>query len=453
MTARRIALGTAALTVALSRWLCAARVPDDYDSIGFMRAVTDFDLARLQPHFPGYPVYVGLTRGLHWIVPSPLAAATGASALAAGATVIAVWLGARTVSERAAWLAVAFYSVASLPWLLGGAALSDMTATALAAFAFAALLRGGPLGAFIGAASFSLMLGARASYWPLGLVGFGLAFYREPLRALAGSMLGLAAWLVPFALVVGRPLFRLGRTHLHGHFTEWGGSIATRPGLGMRTGAALRALFWDGLSPSWFLVAAAALVLIAWRGVRPSRQKTLLVALVATPYLLWVLFGQNILDQPRHMLPLVVGLAALLGCATQAQPLWALGAVALLLAGSLPLARAHATEAPAAATAAAWVSAATDPPPVAVFGGRSLRFFRDDPTLELRERTWLAEIEVDLARFQILPRTIWVTSEVSIDAARASRLTAGPTFCRDARLDRAQPCLQLFRYTLPGRAR
>ena len=40
----------------------APRWPDDWDGIGFVESIADFDLARFQPHPPGYPVYVALLR-------------------------------------------------------------------------------------------------------------------------------------------------------------------------------------------------------------------------------------------------------------------------------------------------------------------------------------------------------------------------------------------------------
>ena len=434
------AVWVAGVAVAVSRFLCAARVPDDYDSIGFVASITDFDMARLQPHFPGYPVYVALLRLMHLVVADPLTAATATSALAAGATMVGIWVIAHELGgTRAAWLAAGFYAVSSLPWILGGSALSDTTATAVAVWAFAALTLRAPL---VAAALLSLMLGVRASYWPIWVSGMAILIWQNPIRSLLGSMVGALLWLLPF-VVVERNLWQLGRTHLRGHFTVWGGSIATRPGLGHRTFCLLRAIFFDGLSPSWFLVAATAFFILAWRFRKPPA----VVIWLAAPYLLWVLLAQNIIDQPRHALPLVVGLIVLLACATATRPVWALAAMVTMLAGSAPLAVAHATELPPPEALARWVAVQTDPLPVAVFGGRSLRFLRNSPSLLVRERTWLSEVDVELGRFDILPRTIWITSEV--DQNIAARLTPGPRFCRDPRLDRAQPCVQWFRYLRP----
>jgi hypothetical protein len=68
-----------------------------------------------------------------------------------------------------------------------------------------------------------------------------------------------------------------------------------------------------------------------------------------------------------------------------------------------------------------------------------------------RPRTWLTEVDVELERLDHLPSHVLITSEVDVDAARAARVTAGPTFCRDPRLDRQRPCITLSEYRLSFR--
>ena len=75
-------LALASLAIGVARWLGRARVPDDYDSIGFTRAIERYDLAALRPHFPGYPVYVALAKLAAAAGLAPLTAATLVSAIA-----------------------------------------------------------------------------------------------------------------------------------------------------------------------------------------------------------------------------------------------------------------------------------------------------------------------------------------------------------------------------------
>ena len=438
------------ILVGVSRWLARARVPDDYDGIGFVRALRHFDMAQLQPHFPGYPVYVALGRAAAGAGLAPLDAAALVSAIAAAVTAAAVFRLASVVARtpHGGWAALTLYAGAWLPWMLGGAALSDATATAFVALAFAALTFDGALASALAGVAIALGLGTRVSYWPLA-VSFAIVAARRPHRAsaLLGAVAGGIAWLVPFVVIVGaRALIALGRTHVVGHFTAWGGSIATQTNVPLRLWTFARALVHDGLFAHWLaLVAAAPLVALA------SKPKALrVVALVAAPYALWVLLGQNVVEQPRHLLPLVTLACVFIGAALAERPIVAALVAALAFAPSLPLAYRRVHVEPAAAQAARWTAARyPQPNAVVVFGTRSIRFFDElAPAILRRTRGWASEADVDLERLDVLPPRILITSEVDVDETRTARVADVVTFCRDARIDRGQPCLTLREYRI-----
>jgi hypothetical protein len=445
-------VGGAAVAIGASRWLLRARVPDDWDSIGFLLALDDFDLARFQPHFPGYPVFVALGRLAHLGLRAPLDAACAVSAIASAATAAGLFSLVRALhGERVAFAAVGLYGAAALPWICGGAALSDGTAVAFAVLAFAALVEGRAL---VGGVLIGLLLGVRAACFPLALswLAAAWAWRRATLgRALWGAAAGVIAWAVPFVLVVGvRQIVALGRVHLAGHFADWGGSIATRPGLAARAFAFGRALVFDGIAPScWALLALLAIALAPPR-VRPSRRALQVACVVAAPYALWAFFAQNVVEQPRHLLPLVVAALLALACALDG---WrAVVAIAVVAASSLPVAIAHRRTTPAAAQLVEHVAASAGSE-TALFGGRSIRFAHLlQPSLRAYERTWLSEVDVTLERLDVLPRRILITSEVEIDPTRAARVRPGPRFCRPLVVERAQRCLQLSEYFIGGRA-
>jgi hypothetical protein len=460
-TSERAWVGAAALAVAASRFLLRARTVGSYDAIGFLRGIQHFDVARLQPHFPGYPVYVALARAARAFGLSPLDAATLISALMAGVTTLAVWRLGRALGGRAGGAcATGLYAGAALPWLLGGAPLPESTAVAFGAWAFALLVDPERARPAAGAVCAALMLGARPDYAPLALSWLLVALFvverdRAALRraAILGP-LAICAWLLPLTALVGPArLFALGRTHLAGHFEAWGGSIATRPGLGLRASAFVRDLFFDGLAPNPALLAALVTLILAallWRARRGGWSRAGKVALlVAAPYALWVFFGQNVIEQPRHLLPLVVMLLVGLGALLGAQPAFAVTAIALVGLASAPLVRERVRSVPAALQAARYVEAHYPPDQVVVFGAKSIRFFEwAAPEVPTRTRTWLSEVDVDLERLDRLPPHVLVTDELTPDPARAARLGAPITFCRDPRLDRARPCLSLRPYQI-----
>jgi hypothetical protein len=443
----RLIVGAAALAVGWTRWLARARVPDDYDSIGFVRALDWFNLSALQPHPPGYPVYVALGKVAHLVLPG-LAAACLVSVLAAAATAVALWSAGRALGgNRAGWAALGLFAAAWMPLLLGGAALSESLAGAFAAWSAALALRRRWV---LSALMVALMLGARPSWLALALSWLVLLLIceesgRRRALALAAVAAGVAVWAIPFAIVVGPSLPAQLRSHVAGHFSEWGGTIATQPQLGARAWAFFRDLVHDGLIPHWGLLVPFALALaftLAFAPARPSRRSVALAAVVVVPYALWAFFAQNILEQPRHLFPLVLALILACACVLARKPPAAVAAVLLCAAASIPLAVLRVRVAPAAAQAAAWIPENTHD--AIVFGGRSIRFI--PPKIPTIPRTWLSEVDVELERLDRLPAEILVTSEVEPDKFRAPRLHELVTFCRDARIDRQQPCLTLFRY-------
>ncbi len=441
--ARALAPVAAAVAVALCRFATRAHGPDSYDAVGFLRAVDDFDLAKFQPHFPGYAVYVALCK----LTRSPELV----SAVATGATALALY-------RLGGWIALALWAGALQPWLVGSAALADATAVAFAAAAFAALRWPGARAAVLGAAAIAFAVGTRVSYWPLAL-SFAVVVARtrppaERRAALAAFAPATIAWLVPFAAVVGpRTLVALGGTHLSGHFTDWGGAVTTRPDLAARLAAFARDLVYDGIWPNAVVLAVAlagcVLLLLPWR--RPSSSARAIAVIVVVPYALWALLAQNVLEQPRHLLPLVAAVAVAVGrAAARSRRHFVVGAAlaALAFAASAPLVL-H--RGPPAAVVVAERVAARWPgrDQVIVFARRSARLMSAAvPALRVQAADATSEILPQLERLARLPPNIlWVAEELQDDdPAQSASADDGLHFCRDARVDRQSTCVTLRRY-------
>jgi hypothetical protein len=122
---------------------------EDIDSINFALGVRDFDVARHQPHPPGYPVFIALGKAstglLHGIgIGDPASAALGLLSAAAGTALIPLLfalfrrLGA---DAHTAWWGMAVAVCSPLVWFTALRPLSDMTGLALAAAAQVCLLK------------------------------------------------------------------------------------------------------------------------------------------------------------------------------------------------------------------------------------------------------------------------------------------------------------------------
>jgi hypothetical protein len=271
---------------------------------------------------------------------------------------------------------------------------------------------------------------------------------------------GTLVWAVPFFAVVGVvPFITLGRAHLAGHFSSWGRTVASEHGLGARVVDFARDWFYDGIAPSpWVLIGLALLLgaVVVREGRRggPLRVGGSLswLAALAVPYAIWTFAAQNVIEQPRHLLPLVEITLALLAVVLSRWPVAAGAAVALVATVSVPLAWERHRTPSAGAQASAWVAQNASPADTVIMADRSWRFFTELPGgYPVRQHAWLSEVTVDLSRFDRFPQLILLTSEIDLHSGtgperplpRQWRVEPGPRFCRDERIDRADPCLGL----------
>lgn len=324
----------------LTRTAFLGRWPEAWDSVNFLLALERFDVPAGQPHFPGYPVYIAVARILLPFTGDPATALILAGGIGSSLAVFFLHrLTARLFGPRAA-LAAGLLAIAN-PFLF-------LEAEKLFSDAFALLFvatmadrteeaagaakrdeRGSVRAGYFAGLAGGLLLGVRVSALPLVLTAAAwlAASSREgrgrpALRAsLHGGAHGVGLWLIPLILLTGsRELWEAGQAHLSGHFTEWGGSAATRPDWGGRLLDFAWCLGANGLGLAWpdappvrlaatFLVPAALLLALIRHRISHG---VLYLGALSLPYAAWVLVGQN-LENPRHVLPLVLLLLPLIG--------------------------------------------------------------------------------------------------------------------------------------------
>ncbi|HTQ44855.1 MAG TPA: hypothetical protein VMI75_18980 [Polyangiaceae bacterium] len=435
--------------------------PDDWDGVGFVESVRDFDLARFHPHPPGYPVYVALLRAAAVVARDPMRACALVAALSGAAAVAFAWLAARKLAgERAAWAVAVLVGVTPLVWHAFSGVGSEAPALAFAAVcAWVCIARPARAPVVLGLAV-GLGLGVRLSWAPMYLAALVLAPRAMRLRAAGVAVLACVGWAVPLVAVVGtHRIVDLYTTHFAGHAERWGGTVVTEPGT-VRLAWLARDLLVDGLGAGSgvlgvllaALTAAACASAIAtwkgagWRGLLPA-------VVVVVPYLLWIGVGQNLRDQPRHALPLVAllaaGLALPAGSSRRAFAIVSALALALVLRTALD-AHTRRTVAPPGAQLVALARAQPDPQRLAVFGTSSVRFFE---LTELAPRAFtagsLGDVQLRLSRMESLPSRIWLTSEVQTQGETRWPLVHVATLCRPERLDRRMPCLEVQAWEPP----
>jgi hypothetical protein len=228
----RTLVGVAALIFLLAHLLSLPVSLEDLDSINFAMGVRDFDVAKHQPHPPGYPVFTALAK-------VATAAGRAAGVQAPEVRGLAVWSvvgGALTIPfafvffrsigghDRHAVMASLLLGASPIFWFTSLRPLSDVAGLAAAFGALAALSASiAPkrqewsrrrIGlALLGGFAAGLAVGVRSQ--TAVLAGPMLAYVlvaprdRMPLRirglTLAAAALGAAAWAVPLVAATGGP--------------------------------------------------------------------------------------------------------------------------------------------------------------------------------------------------------------------------------------------------------
>jgi hypothetical protein len=467
----RFALPAVALAAYASLLLASAPAwPDDWDGVGFVESVTRFDLDRFSPHPPGYPVYVALLRAAAVALRDPMHAAI-AVAVASGVAAVA-FAGAaagRAWGTRVGWTAACAVAIAPLAWRATSGVGSEAPALAFACMAAWGISRarvgapgtddakrraGAAMAIGIGV---GLGLGVRASWAPLYVPMLLLAPKGARARAAVTAAIATAAWAVPFVAIVGPShLVQVSRAHFAGHAERWGGTIVTDAGI-WRAALLARDVFVDGLGVDADLIGivigcVAALIAIegavAWRRARWVGAGA--VALALGPYLLWIALGQNLRQQPRHALPLVVALATALAVASLASTRARRASATLLILLAMRTAvdaRDRRLVPPPGAQLVDLVRRSPDVSRVAVFGGASVRFFE---LTELAPRAHavgsLGDGVVALGRADSLPDRALVTSEVDGLGDPSEHVEPLAVLCRPPRIDRRAPCLTIYQW-------
>jgi hypothetical protein len=207
-----VSLALALVTLA-SRWPYRARMLYNWDAVQFALALREFDIAKHQPHPPGYLLYVGLGRLVNaTLADATLAYVTLAMVFSAATTVTVYWLARALYDRTTAGAAAALLAVSPLFWFYGSVGLTyageAFGATLMALLAYRAL-QGHVAHLYAGAVCLGLTGGLRPSVLllllPLWAVSAWLGIRERKRLVAAGALLTAAvlAWLLPLVWLSG----------------------------------------------------------------------------------------------------------------------------------------------------------------------------------------------------------------------------------------------------------
>lgn len=310
---------------------------EDIDSINFALGVREFDVGRHQPHPPGYPLFIGLARGLAAALRAggatdaiPTALATLSATAGALLVPLSFALYRRLSADpRLAWWAMALAVSSPLVWFTALRPLSDTTGLAFATgaqVALAAVIRpgaGGPDTAarslLAGAALSGLAAGVRIQTVMLTAPLLALALALPAVRvraahralALAAAAAGALAWGVPLVAATGG---------LSAYLTALGTQAGEDfSGVVMLWTSPTPRVARDAIVSSFILpwggpaLGAAVLVLAAagtWRILQRDPRVLLVLGVAFGPYAVFHMLFQETATT-RYSLPLVLPMAFL----------------------------------------------------------------------------------------------------------------------------------------------
>jgi hypothetical protein len=336
---------------------------EDIDSINFALGVRHFDVAEHQPHPPGYPVFIALSKASTAVLRAAgidAASARGLaiwSALGGAAAIPAMFLLLRRLEGRdglARW-ATLVLAASPLFWFTALRPLSDMLGFAAAMWALA-LMAGKPpprrliAGALL--AGFTIGIRSQVAVLTLPMLAFALVVDRDPrarIGALGAFTGGALLWAVPLIVASGGVSQYLAALGSQAGGDLGGGVVIlwTHHTARDAVHALLNTFIWPWdwwLGIAVCLLAAIGAARIAWR----APVVLLSIVFVFGPYAIFHLLFQET-ETTRYALPLLpvivyAAMAAVEGLPARALPVAAIGLSVIALMQALPASMHYARE-------------------------------------------------------------------------------------------------------------
>jgi len=339
------------------RFLFLGHTPDSWDTVDFALGIERYDIFQMQPHFPGYPIYMLFAKWINMVVNEPIISLSITSAISNILTVLFIYLTVRNLFNKTISFYVALLTIVNPAlWLIGDQPMSDSMGIMMVWLVLWIISKTigsetnyhfkiGIITSFI----FGLSMGVRISYFPFAFIllnplvlstkgsKIGQLLKNSLYMGLSFSF-GILVWLLPVAYTEGgvSRYFQLGLAFTSGHFNDWGGTLFSEEGsilsrffqflslilvsIGGYGSGETESLFIRWTINAWLVI--GIIIVLFYRRELIRRLKVnfnwitfSVLALSTIPYIIWVLVGQNI-DKPRHvavLLPFIFMMFAYIG--------------------------------------------------------------------------------------------------------------------------------------------
>jgi hypothetical protein len=311
------------------RFLYSVPFASTWDQVDFVLALDRFDLLAMQPHFPGYPIYIFGGMLVHIFIENPsLSLSVFNGIITVSAAIPMYLLAKRYVDPFSALTAVLFLQSSVYFMILASQPMSEGAAIgglwwflwSLKVGLHKNKLRFQLLPLLL----FSILMGIRLSYLPFG---FGLLFLwwfdykrNKDLIRLSGFMflavLFQMVWVVALIMTEGslEGFIKLSMAFVTGHFTSWGGTVVdtNEPFFTRLYDLVINNIIYVGMfaKSTILLIGFVGVSIIALLKNKTDEavillKKNYVWLTLLLIYLLWNLFAQNV-DKPRHSYPITL---------------------------------------------------------------------------------------------------------------------------------------------------
>lgn len=322
-----------------SRLLSTIYYIEDLDSLRFALSMVDYDVTKLQPHFPAYPVFCWIAKLIYNVIRRY---ALAFSLIGGLSTFLAIFFTLKIAKINSTTLlgkiTIFLIFMNPLLWLMSNRYMPDVMGIAclLASLYFTTKQKENEkeissnfynsIGFFLA----GILIGIRLSYFPLLLPAL-LVRLKDPgrLKYVIMGISGILVWLIPLLWITGwNTLIAAAHTQSQGHFSNFGGTVSTHPQLWMRLTKTLESIWADGFGLYWqgrhFVTACTASVLTGivvianWQMLKKQVIKKYFrdkipflnpIFIGCVIYFVWIFLAQNVIHKSRHVLPLLPFLA------------------------------------------------------------------------------------------------------------------------------------------------
>lgn len=297
---------------------------EDIDSLRFALSLKEFDITRLQPHFPGYAVFYFFSKVINLITGS-----TGISFSIIGGTsvflIIIYTLKICRIDLNSRIGVFSFLLIFFNPiiWIMSNRYMPDLFGLSISTLIIFYLLYENKkfYNLKVGFFLTGILAGIRLSYLPFILAPFLINVLKEKQRLtlLLFFFSGCVIWLIPLIFTSGvDSFFSSAIKHSRGHFTNFGGTIITDPDWTLRLVNLFKGIWSDGFGGYWegrswqTIILSISFLYILKLGFKALvknykfEESLKLLILSTIIYLGWIFFFQNVIYKSRHILPVLI---------------------------------------------------------------------------------------------------------------------------------------------------